>query len=137
MTTKGFKKYHSVTKIEKKYFREALMLSYRIWLLHFLVPYKKLELKYACSGSLLIEPNTCNNVKKAIQRASMLTFWKNQCLIQTFVARKMLNRRNIQSTAYLGLIKVDDSKYNAHAWLIASDIEVVASNVNCTQIHTF
>ena len=82
-------------------------------------------------------PEVSKNIKIAILRSSKLTFWKNQCLIQAFVARRMLNRRNTSSKAYLGLIQVEKSRYIAHAWIEASGIEVVKGTPGCIKVHEF
>ena len=49
---------------------------------------------------------------------SKYTFWESQCLVKAIAGMKMLERRNIESTLYLGTAK--DAKgqmYRSDAWL--------------------
>lgn len=57
------------------------------------------------------------NISQAINITSKHTFWESQCLVQALAAMKMLNRREIDSTLYLGTSKDDRGKLIAHAWL--------------------
>ena len=45
------------------------------------------------------------------------TFWKSQCLVRAIAAKKMLDRRRIESTLYLGTARDAEGKMIAHAWL--------------------
>lgn len=57
------------------------------------------------------------DVSKAIHIMSRYTFWESQCLVKAVAGMKMLERRNIESTLYLGTAKDDQSQFIAHAWL--------------------
>ena len=48
---------------------------------------------------------------------SRYTFWESQCLVKAIAAMKMLERRQIESTLYLGTAKDENGKLIAHAWL--------------------
>ena len=57
------------------------------------------------------------NVSNAIHIMSRYTFWESQCLVKAIAGMKMLERRNIESTLYLGTAKDDKGQMIAHAWL--------------------
>lgn len=56
-------------------------------------------------------------ISQAIHIMSHYTFWESMCLVKAIAAMKMLDRRNIESTLYLGTRKDDSGKLIAHAWL--------------------
>ena len=56
-------------------------------------------------------------VSQAINIMSNYTFWESQCLVKAIAAMKMLERRQIESTLYLGTAKDENGKMIAHAWL--------------------
>lgn len=57
------------------------------------------------------------NISDAIHIMSLHTFWESQCLVKAIAAMKMLERRRLESTLYLGTAKDKDGKMIAHAWL--------------------
>lgn len=56
-------------------------------------------------------------VSQAIDRMSRHTIWESMCLVKAIAAMKMLERRRIESTMYLGTAKDESGKLIAHAWL--------------------
>ena len=60
----------------------------------------------------------------AVRRANRFAIWKNVCLVQSFAARFMLQRRNIASTMYLGLQLKNEKEIAAHAWLLSNDVYI-------------
>ena len=56
-------------------------------------------------------------ISEAIHIMSNYTFWESQCLVKAIAAMKMLERRQIESTLYLGTAKDENGKLIAHAWL--------------------
>ncbi|MDP4083161.1 MAG: lasso peptide biosynthesis B2 protein [Bacillota bacterium] len=56
-------------------------------------------------------------ISDAILIMSGYTFWESKCLVKAIAGMKMLKRRKIESTLYLGTAKDDDGKLIAHAWL--------------------
>ena len=60
---------------------------------------------------------TLNRVSQAIHMISMYTFWESQCLVKAIAAMKMLEKRGIESTLYLGTGKDEKGAFAAHAWL--------------------
>lgn len=56
-------------------------------------------------------------ISHAIHIMSKYTFWESKCLIKAIACMKMLERRQIDSTLYLGTAKDENGKMIAHAWL--------------------
>lgn len=56
-------------------------------------------------------------VFRAMRRSSVYLPIKENCLVDAFVVKKMLSKRNIRCTLYLGITKKDGSALKAHAWL--------------------
>ncbi|MBT2699471.1 lasso peptide biosynthesis B2 protein [Bacillus sp. ISL-40] len=57
------------------------------------------------------------NVSDAIYITSNYTFWESKCLVKAIAGMKMLQRRKIESTLYLGTAKDEKGIMIAHAWL--------------------
>ncbi|MEH7180536.1 lasso peptide biosynthesis B2 protein [Neobacillus vireti] len=57
------------------------------------------------------------DISKAVNQMSRHTFWESMCLVKAIAAMKMLEKRNIDSTLYLGTARDDKGKFIAHAWL--------------------
>jgi hypothetical protein len=53
----------------------------------------------------------------AIDIMSKYTFWESKCLVKAIAGMKMLKRRDIESTLYLGTAKDELTQMIAHAWL--------------------
>ena len=75
--------------------------------------------------------------KRAIGRATVVSPWKNKCLISSLVARWMLRRRGIDSQLSLGVAKGANGKTIAHAWLKSGDYEIVEKGGDFTQLYLF
>ena len=61
--------------------------------------------------------NTLKHVSQAVNTMSHYTPWESMCLVKAIAAMKMLERRQIESTLYLGTAKGENGKMIAHAWL--------------------
>jgi hypothetical protein len=57
------------------------------------------------------------NITRVIRVMSRHTWWESMCLVKAIAAMKMLERRHIESTLYLGTAKDPSGKLIAHAWL--------------------
>lgn len=57
------------------------------------------------------------HIAGAIDIMSRYTLWESKCLVRAIAAMKMLEKRNIECTLYLGTAKDDHGKMIAHAWL--------------------
>lgn len=56
-------------------------------------------------------------VAKAVHAMSRVTWWESQCMVKAVAAMKMLRRRGVASTLYLGSGRDEGGKMIAHAWL--------------------
>lgn len=68
-------------------------------------------------------------VAKAIRRVSRFSFWRNDCLPQAVAGKKLLARKGIIATLYLGLKKDKEQKQTmvAHAWLMIGEIPYIGA----------
>jgi hypothetical protein len=66
-------------------------------------------------------------VSEAIHIMSRYTPWESQCLVKAIAGMKMLERRQIESTLYLGVAKDESGKLIAHAWLRSSSFFISGS----------
>ena len=57
------------------------------------------------------------NIKHAISIVSKYTLWESTCMVRAIAGMKMLERRRIESTIYLGISRDENGKMIAHAWL--------------------
>lgn len=56
-------------------------------------------------------------IRQALNMMSEHTFWESKCLVRAVAGLKMLERRGIESTLYLGTAKDESGNMIAHAWL--------------------
>ena len=84
------------------------------------VPFRRLapHLGTAATESDRDEPldEMARRVGWAVRAASRVTPWKTPCLAEAIAGQRMLRRRGIPSTLYMGLSK-DGQALAAHAWL--------------------
>jgi hypothetical protein len=64
-----------------------------------------------------IDEQALIHVHNAVQIISNHTMWESKCLVRAIAALKMLERRHIDSTLYLGTARDDNGMMIAHAWL--------------------
>lgn len=65
----------------------------------------------------LLQNVQLNRISFAIHVMSRYTFWESQCFVKAIAGMKMLERRKIESTLYLGTAKDESGQLIAHAWL--------------------
>lgn len=61
--------------------------------------------------------NELKKISTAIHMVSRHTLWDSKCLVRAIAGMKMLERRRIESTLYLGTAKDKNGEMIAHAWL--------------------
>ncbi|WP_404445253.1 lasso peptide biosynthesis B2 protein [Sutcliffiella horikoshii] len=76
-----------------------------------------LKMKETSFDPLLTNRKVLANVSQSIHIMSKYTFWESQCLVKAIAAMRMLEKRQIESTLYLGTAKDENGKLIAHAWL--------------------
>lgn len=69
------------------------------------------------------------NVSRAINIMSRYTIWESQCLVKAMAAMKMLEKRKIDSTLYLGTAKDENGGLIAHAWLRSGPFYITGAEV--------
>ncbi|HDX9588393.1 TPA: lasso peptide biosynthesis B2 protein [Bacillus pseudomycoides] len=74
-----------------------------------------------------LHKETLKSVSQAIHIMSRYTFWESQCLVKAMAGMKMLEKRKIESTLYLGTAKDESGKLIAHAWLRSGPIYITGS----------
>ncbi|MGG0492193.1 lasso peptide biosynthesis B2 protein [Priestia megaterium] len=126
---KGFMKYNSQAKI---LLLEAFFLLAWARILKS-IPFSKVApFLGERSAETLTYPNEENRgnlkeVSKAIEIMSRHTLWESKCLVQAMAAMKMLKRRKIESTLYMGMAKDEHGALIAHAWLRSGSFYVTGS----------
>lgn len=56
-------------------------------------------------------------VSREVNRIADKTPWDSKCLVRALAAQRILKRRNVSTTLYLGVGKEETDKMIAHAWL--------------------
>jgi hypothetical protein len=56
-------------------------------------------------------------IADAVRIASRCAWWECKCLVRAMAAMRMLKRRGIESTLYLGTGRDEAGRLAAHAWL--------------------
>ena len=69
-------------------------------------------------------PCQLTKIRDTVSRANKLALWKNVCLVKSFAARLMLQRRDIRSVFYLELQIKEHRQLAAHAWLMVAGIAI-------------
>ena len=64
----------------------------------------------------------------ALRVASKYTPWKSNCLAQAIAAKRMLHRRQLPSTLFLGVRKGEQDEFEAHAWIDFGPITLTGGN---------
>lgn len=104
---------------------------YRLCIL--LVKPAKLHKRWGVQGEESPEEETkevyryAYRVSYAVDRICTRTTWESKCLVRALSAQKLLKRKGIQSTLYLGC-KMDEGKMVAHAWLRVGKMYVTGGN---------
>lgn len=57
------------------------------------------------------------HIARAVHIMSRYTWWESMCLVKAIAGMKMLERRGIESTLYLGTARDEAGNMIAHAWL--------------------
>lgn len=71
----------------------------------------------------------CTWVAYAVEHACRRTVWESKCLVRALTAQRMLKKKGISSTLYLGC-GMDEGKMIAHAWLRVGEYYVTGGNGN-------
>ncbi|MEW9699890.1 lasso peptide biosynthesis B2 protein [Paenibacillus sp. SI8] len=66
-------------------------------------------------------------VSYAVHTMSRHTIWDSKCLVRAIAGMKMLRRRHIESTLYLGTAREKSGEMAAHAWLRSGDFYITGA----------
>ncbi|MCC2251754.1 lasso peptide biosynthesis B2 protein [Virgibacillus sp. AGTR] len=71
------------------------------------------------TSSQITETNihVLKHISESIEIMSRYTPWDSQCLVKAIAGQKMLRRRHMESTLYLGTAKDANDELIAHSWL--------------------
>lgn len=69
------------------------------------------------------------NIYNALRIVSKYTFWDSKCLVRAIAGMRMLKRRGIESTLYLGTAKDEKGNFIAHAWLRSGPYYITGEDV--------
>ena len=135
----GIKKYRALIRQEKLLFLEAFFAQLWAGLVIRIVPFKWIPRLYVMKiqDSNNNKYDVVGEVKKAIERAGLVSPWKNKCLVESLAARSMLNRRRIQSQISLGVAHDEKKRLIAHAWIRAGDTEIVPERGDYHEMYLF
>jgi hypothetical protein len=152
----GLKKYSALRRCERKLFLEAFFAQMWAGIVIKTVPFKyipelykgkvqgsrfppslKLRRTKQVPREIKEEREVIGEVKKAIERAVIVSPWKNRCLVESLAARCMLNRRRIHSQISLGVAFDEKKKLLAHAWIRAGDIVIVEQRGEYREMYLF
>jgi hypothetical protein len=134
----ALRKFFSLPAKERNLFFAALWQLLRCRVLFLLLPYATLESKFQRHPEAThSDTHQARRIRAALRRASALSIWRNKCLVQTFAARALLNRRRITSRAFLGVQSDGTTPDFAHAWLVSDETEIVPSYPGYVRVHEF
>lgn len=119
---------------DKILFTEAFILTgiMRYKILH--VPFNKLKTQLgeyneeSSEQVSLDEYRVVKKVRNAVVNTSRYTPWESLCLVQSMTVQKMLKKRNISSTLYLGVNKDTSNEMKAHSWIRCGQIYVTGGD---------
>lgn len=114
---------------------DALFLSgwYRLSIL--CLPMRITEKKFGIRGMESDEEiseeqhDYAKRIASIANRICNQTKWQSKCLVRALVAQKLLTRKHIPTTLYLG-VKKEDGKLIAHAWLRAGRLYCTGGDGN-------
>ncbi|OIK07999.1 lasso peptide biosynthesis B2 protein [Bacillus sp. MUM 13] len=99
------------------------------------IPFSKVALtlgvalKETSFNAETLDKEVLARISKAIHIMSRYTFWESQCLVKAIAGMKMLEKRNIESTLYLGTAKDEQGDLIAHAWLRSGPFYLTGAEV--------
>ncbi|MFJ7974851.1 lasso peptide biosynthesis B2 protein [Peribacillus sp. NPDC096379] len=131
------KKARSFVRLDKK--TKLLLIEaylYLAWARYLKsIPFSKVvpslgkQMQETSSTADLSNKKVITSVSHAIHLMSRYTFWESECLVKAFAGMKMLEKRNIESTLYLGTAKDEKGELIAHAWLRSGPFYISGSEV--------
>jgi hypothetical protein len=105
---------------EKKMLLEAVFLLFSAKIMLSVLPFRRCIRRFRSADRFpeCTRDDVVVAIRIAVSRAGRLAFWRNRCLVSSCAARMMLERRNIGSVMYFGLLFNTQHRLQAHAWLV-------------------
>lgn len=134
-----FKKFLRLSLSEKKFFLEAFCFLGLMRAAILTIPFKRLTASLQHLPQVgempLLSPReyaTVCAVRAGIRLAVSQTPWESACLVQSFTAQKMLQRRGVSGVFFLGVRKkahvetpvTTGGDMDAHAWSQCGDVVI-------------
>lgn len=119
MNISGFLKHNK----NKRITIEAWIFCMYYRIIVFSIPMKYLEKKFGIRDEESAAEETKRDyywavrVSKEVNRIADKTPWDSKCLVRALTAQRILKRRDVATTLYLGVGRDDNKKMIAHAWL--------------------
>ncbi|THF73672.1 lasso peptide biosynthesis B2 protein [Cohnella fermenti] len=127
MTARGWIAFWRRPREKRKLMLEALVFLAWARVMK-LLPFSRLKLTFGQPMAEtarvhdLAQERLIRGISEAVRVMSRHTLWESQCLVQALAARRMLERRHLDSTLYLGTAKDKMGNLIAHAWLRSGTI---------------
>lgn len=121
------------------FFLESFCLQIWIGLLLKVIPFRWIPRIFASHRTPVSswQSEIIELIGAATRRATVVSPWRNKCLVSSLAGRCMLRRRKIDSRLSLGVAREGGGKLIAHAWLIAGEAEIVPKGGNFQQMYLF
>lgn len=74
------------------------------------------------------DARTIRRISRALHTMRKYVFWESECLVMAYAAMRMLEKRGIESTLYMGTAKDEHGRLIAHAWLRSGAIYVTGAD---------
>ncbi len=124
----------TISTKEKLLFIEAFILTGIMRYKILKTPFNKLKIQLGEYNKESAEEVSIETYKKAKQirwivtHISQHTPWESLCLVQAMTVQKMLKKRNISTTIYLGVNKDKNNEMKAHAWIRCGQMYITGGN---------
>jgi hypothetical protein len=110
---------------DKRLFLQALIWSIKVRFCMVFLPFRYYR---ELLGKMQTEAvNTVTDMQPTLQIKTIVsavcrhTPWESKCLVEAVVCKKLLQKRGIETTLYLGILMDGNKGLKAHAWLKLGD----------------
>ncbi|WP_434798690.1 lasso peptide biosynthesis B2 protein [Terrisporobacter vanillatitrophus] len=119
---------------DKILFTEAFILSGIMRFKVLNIPFKKIKTNLGTyneesAKEVSIEDyKIARKIGNAVINTCNYTPWESLCLVQSMTVQKMLKRRKVSSTLYLGVNKDDKNDMKAHSWIRCGELFITGGD---------
>jgi hypothetical protein len=138
------KKFLNLPRKKKLLHLEAFFYQLSIGLLLKFIPFRYIPKLFAAASHLTPHSSHLTPLQSDLEEIRYVTWsvsrfipWKNKCLIKSLAARKMLSGRGIVSQLSMGVLKDENSKAIAHAWIKSGEFEIVGKDGDYFELYLF